>query len=157
MLKWQIRLVALAVVAGIWLTPSKAEAKGFVLITHGETAKHLADVPADAKEGIRKATGQDGTKIGYCHSYFGVFWIDLWTWKGYHCLYKDHTVWKLEPAEAAELLKVEEKKLGKPFTYSFPPGLIIVVLLTLVFVASKVFGKKDDGAPPPAQDSDQTE
>jgi hypothetical protein len=155
MLKGLCRLVALAVVLGVWMLPSKAEAKGFVLITHGDGVKHLADVSAEMKDSVRKATGQDGTKVGYCHSYFGVFWIDLWTWNGHHCLYKDRTVWKLEPSEAADLLKVDQKKLSKPFTYMFPPGLVIIVLLILGFVAMKVFGKKDDGAPTQESSSDE--
>lgn len=149
MRKSQFGWVGVAVVLGLWLAPSRAEAKGFVLITHGDSVKHLGDVPAAEKESVQKATGQDGVAIGYSYSYFGVFWIDLWTWHGEYCLYKDRTVWKLERSEAAELLKVDEKKLPKPFTYSVPPGLLIVGILIAIAILSKVFGNKGGDAPPP--------
>ena len=101
---WRGLLFAVLLV-GMFLIPSKAEAKGLLLITYGDSIKHMADVPAEAKEAITKDLGPD-VAIGYKYSYAGLFWLDIWTWGGEYCLFKDKTFWSLKPEQAAQLMGV---------------------------------------------------
>src|SRR5262249_3544896 len=114
------------------------------LITHGDSIKEdVAPIPEQHQAAVKAMTGSD-TKLGYCYSYFGLFWIDLWTWNGYHCLYKDRTVWRLESPQVAELLQVREDQLKKPLTYSYPPLLIIALLIGAVMLWGYVMVKLDE-------------
>ncbi|MFO0608446.1 MAG: hypothetical protein U0324_35095 [Polyangiales bacterium] len=127
-------LLALALVL---LTPARAEAKGFLLITHGDTVSKLADVPAAQQEAVREAT-RANPAVGYHYSYVGAFWIDLWTWGGEYCLFEGNRVWKLEPAQAAQLLGVPTSDLPKPLLYRFPPLLMLLLLAGAGFGAVMV-------------------
>lgn len=109
------------------LAPARAEAKGFVLITHGDTVTKLADVPAAQQEVVREAT-RANPAVGYHYSYVGAFWVDLWTWGGEYCLFDGNRVWKLEPEQAAQLLGVPVADLPKPLLYRFPPLLMLLLL-----------------------------
>lgn len=124
------RVVPLVVLGAFFALPGEAEARrGIMLITHGDAVKHVGDVPAEVQSELRKETKTE-TKVGYCHQQFGVFWLEIWTWGGYYCLYDDdNNVWELEPAQAAAILDMPQNKLGKPFLYTFPPGLMIIVAL----------------------------
>jgi hypothetical protein len=65
--------------------------------------------------------------VGYYYSYFGIFWLDLWTWGGKHCLYEGKNVWKDVPTDViAGMLNTSEDKLFKPWNYTFPPGLLVL-------------------------------
>jgi hypothetical protein len=124
--------------AALCLGPSAAQAK-FVLITHGDTIAHQGEVPAQFR-----TPDLPSTAIGFKYSYFGVFWLDLWTWGGTYCLYKDKTYWELEPKAAALLLGKSESELQRPFLYTFPLGLLILVPLVVLGGAIQLFHK-----PPP--------
>ena len=129
---------------GLLLQPSQAQAKGIVLITWGETISHVADLPPDVKAELRKVPGMAATEpaVGYYYSYFGVFWLDLWTWGGKHCLYQGKTVWKDVPSNViAGMLGKTEDQLSKPWYYSFPPGLMIIIGLALLVVVLGFFTK----------------
>jgi len=125
----------------ILLFPQEAAAKGIILITHGDSVSHLGEVAPQFKELVRKETGTD-PEVGIVYSSFGVFSLDLWTWGGEYCLYKDKQVWKLPPEAAALLMNVSPSELGKPFTYRFPPGLMILIGIAVVAILVKVFKKR---------------
>jgi hypothetical protein len=119
--------------AACLVNPSRARAAGVVLITHGTTVNHVADIPAEHQQAIRQQLGA-GVAIGYTYSYFGVFWLDLWTWGGEYCLFRDKTAWKVPRDMLAQIAgKSSVDELGKPFLYKFPLGLII--LLGILFFA----------------------
>ena len=105
--------------------------RGFFFITTGETVKHVGEVASNMKAGASEATGQAGElEVGYLHSRFGVFWVDVWTWGGKYVLFDDNDqVWELDQEMAAELMGVEPKQVGKPIFYTIPPGMVIVGLL----------------------------
>jgi len=133
-------LGAAAVAAlALWSRPSAAHAKGIILITRGDSISHLGDVAAELQVADLPATA-----VGYKYSYFGVFWLDLWTWGGTYCLYKDKTYWELTPAQAAQLLKKSEAELGKPFLYHVPLGLVILVVVVGGALVMKVFEKSPE-------------
>ncbi|HPH29795.1 MAG TPA: hypothetical protein PLA87_23285 [Pseudomonadota bacterium] len=139
---WRGLLFAVLLV-GMFLMPSKAEAKGLLLITYGDSIKHMADVPAEAKAAITEDLGP-GVAIGYKYSYAGMFWLDIWTWGGEYCLFKDKTFWSLKPEQAAKLMGVKETELKKPLLYSFPPLLMLVLLAGLLIVAAVAKSMMDD-------------
>lgn len=127
------RLVPVLVAAWLLAAADSAEAKLPLLFTHGDSIKHLGDVPQNMQADLQRMTGANSVpRIGYFHGQFGVFWLDLWTWGGKYCLYADNTYWELEPAQAALLLGVSENQLARPFFYRFPPGLLILCGLGIV-------------------------
>ena len=128
-------LVLAAAVAG----PSRAEA--FVLITRGETIKHVGDVVPAMKPALPPDLGGDAA-VGYRYRYFGIFWIDLWTWEGEYCLYKDKRYAKLTPAVAAGFLDKTESELSTPFFYRFPPGLLILGGIAALAVVGTIMDRR---------------
>jgi hypothetical protein len=115
--------------AVIGFSPSRGLAKGFFLITHGDTVSHVASLPENVKAELRKVPGMGSNpSVGYYYSYFGIFWLDFWTWGGKHCLYEGKTVWKDVPVPViASMLNKSEDQLSRPWNYTFPPGLLILV------------------------------
>jgi hypothetical protein len=129
------RYGAIALMGCALLSPSKARA-GIILITWGETVSHIGDVSAQNNQNLR--TG----KVGYKYSYWGVFWIDLWTHSGTYCVYEGERYKAITAAEAARLLGKIESELSTPFLYKVPLGWIILGLLILFGAIARVFEKK---------------
>lgn len=130
MTRCTLRLVPLVVLALVLLYPSRADARrgGIIVITHGEVVKHVGDVVDDLKAEVREATGSAAVpSVGFVYSAFGVFWLDFWTWDGKYCLYSGDTYWDLDPEQSAELLGISQSELSKPFVYTCPPGLLVVL------------------------------
>src|SRR5262245_23289354 len=127
--------------------PHTASAKGIVLITHGETVQHIAEFPPAEKDKlraeIRQFAGRDvQPSVGYAYKYWGIFWLDFWTWDGRFCIYEDKTLWGEPPVGLlAERLGVSEGSLTPPFFYRFPPGLLIIAGFILLGVLAAVFKK----------------
>jgi len=115
--------LALATVA---LSAEEAQAKGIMIITHGESVLHYADLDAALRETLHEETGHN-LQVGYLYSHFGLFWLDLWTWGGEYCLYEGDDVMRLTPDQVAEILKTTPDKLGKPLLYTLPLGLLILL------------------------------
>ncbi len=141
------RLALLVMLGALYLTPSQAEAKVPFLITYGDSISQLAPLPSDKKETLEKIT-QPGTQVGYKYSYFGLFFLDLWTWGGEYCLFKDKSFWSLKPEQAADLLSVPVDKLPKPLFYRFPSLLSLLVLgiLALVIIGRLVKSDEEQAA-----------
>lgn len=131
------KLAITVTLLGVLASAERAEAKGFMLITYGDDITHVADIPpgTDAPAGL---------KVGYKYGAFGVFWLDIWTWDGEFVLYRGDNYQTLEAAGISvdEMSKIVGKELKKPWGYSFPPGLIIIVLLVGGYIAYSVYSKK---------------
>jgi hypothetical protein len=143
-MRWKTCLAGLTIsLLALFLQPSQILAKGIVLITWGETISHVADLPPQVKADLRKMPGMALTEpaVGYNYSYFGIFWLDLWTWGGKHCLYQGKTVWDVPANVIADMLGKSEDQLSKPWYYTFPPGLLIVVGIVALVVVLSFFGK----------------
>jgi hypothetical protein len=110
---------AATVLACAILSPSQARA-GAVLVTWGDTISHLGDVTPEHRQVAGAA------KVGYKSSYWGVFWIDLWTWGGTYCIYEERRYRPINRAEAARLTGKPESALGAPFLYHVPLGWLIL-------------------------------
>lgn len=140
-----LALPALAL-AAVSLSGQEAEAKGIMIITHGEAVLHYADLAADVRQALKDETGHE-LQVGYLYSNFGVFWLDLWTWGGEYCLYEGDDVLRLTPEQLAEVMKTTPDQLGKPLLYTFPLGLTI---LFAVGLGAFVWSRMNRGNPPAA-------
>ena len=117
-------------------SPPDANAKGIILITHGETIDHIGDVPA----GIEKSQGIN--KVGYKYGYWGVFWINLWTHSGTYCIYEGDRYSPIPAAEAARLLRMRQADLGAPFLYNVPLGWMLIGPLIVVGLVMNIHEKR---------------
>jgi hypothetical protein len=137
--------LALAVII-LFSCPSPVQAKGLVLITWGETIKHVEDVPVQPKGKLPQGLGLPGGNlaVGFHYSYFGIFWLDLWTWGGKFCLYQGQNYLPLQPNEIAEILGKSEDQLSKPWYYTFPPGLMIIVGIVGLCIVVGLFTKSPE-------------
>jgi hypothetical protein len=133
---------ALLLGAAFCLGPSAARAVP-VLITHGDTIDHVGEVSPQFRVQFPDKVPPDA-KVGFKYSHFGVFWIDLWTWGGTYCLYKGRQIWELKPEQAAVLMGKKESELSKPFLYTFPLGLVILVPGVVLYNVVRLLRK-----PPP--------
>ena len=91
-------LILTAVAYCAWPAPASAA----VLITRGETIKHVADIPSPEKENLqadllRIANRNVQPAVGFAYKYWGIFWIDFWTWDGRFCIYEDKTLYGEPP------------------------------------------------------------
>lgn len=136
-------LLFCALLLALSFAPRRSEAKIPFLISYGDSISQLAPLPADKKEILEKAT-RAGVEIGYKYSYFGLFFLDLWTWGGEYCLVHEKSFWSLKPEQAATLLGVEVEKLPKPFFYRFPSLLSLLVLGILGLLVASRFIKTDE-------------
>jgi len=150
-----LALPALAL-AAVTLSAEDVQAKGIMIITHGEAVMHYADLDVEARQALKDETGHE-LQVGYLYSNFGVFWLDLWTWGGEYCLYEGDDVLRLTPEQVAEVMKTTPDKLGTPLLYKFPLGLVILFAAGLgVFAWSRITGGNKSAAPqqqpePPAE------
>jgi hypothetical protein len=120
--------------------PSSASAK-IVLITHGDTIKHLGDIldPTE-KQQLQQAYGFVPA-VGFKYSYFGIFWLDLWTWGGEHCYYRDKNYEPIPKDRAAKMLGKSPGDLKPPFLYTFPPGLLVLGGIVLISIPIVIANK----------------
>ena len=90
--------------------------------------------------------------IGFGYQTVALLGIDVWTWNGRYCIYADRACDEVSAARTAEVLGIAEADLPKPWTYSFPPGAIICVLLLAGWVAYASRRKRMIAARPNASD-----
>lgn len=118
--------------------PSRAAAAP-ILITHGDTISDMGTVPPELR-----AAKMPATRVGFKYSYFGVFWIDLWTWNGQWGLYEGRRFWAVPAATVAQFLGKNESELSPPFLYTFPLGLVLLVGFGVFVIGARLLHR-----PPP--------
>jgi len=143
-LPWCLVLLVVLLV----LSPSQAEAqRGFLFITYGEDYEVLeSELPE-----------LPGMVLAFRHSYFGVFWMNLWTWGGEFvvCVPLSETSGRCrsaqsqDPAEIAAALGLDGSSVAKPFLYSYPPLLILVVVVSVLAMIGQYMAGKE---PPVSND-----
>jgi hypothetical protein len=121
-------------------SPSEASAGGFVLVTWGETIDNIGDVSWEHRQ------GPGPKKVGYESSYFGLFWIDLWTWGGEYCVYEGDRYSIIEASTAARLIGRPERDLSPPFLYRWPLGWFFLGAFILIGIIAAVFDKRNTNA-----------
>lgn len=127
----------LVVLILLTLTPeAQARRRLPLLITTGEKVLEIADIPEDspAKKKFSDA------KIGYRCEHVGLFRMALWTWDGEFCIYSDeeNTLVVETPSAISAVTGVRESEIKKPFSYTFPPLLIIVVAILALGLFVKI-------------------
>lgn len=141
----KIALLPLLALATSSLLSSSADARGLILITSGNTIKHVAEVSDQMKPVVRAVTGTSTNyHVGYLHERFGVYWIDLWTWGGEYVLYDDseEDLWSLDEEETAAIMGTTPEELPKPIFYTFPPGLLALGAIGAVCLGMQSFAGK---------------
>src|SRR4051812_31846383 len=118
---------AAAVVSVVMMLPARADAASLIVVTHGDA---IANLGAIADPGVLGDSFPPGQAVGFKYSYVGLYWLDLWTWDGCFCIYKDLTYTEITAAQAAELMGTAS--VGVPWLYRLPPGLV-VCMVGLVF------------------------
>jgi hypothetical protein len=128
-------LSRILVISAVWLcfSPSSASAKLF-LITHGDTIKNLGSVNHPGMQEELRKLGKSTQSVGFKYSYFGIFWIDFWTWGGEYCLYQGNQYHPIPKEAAAQCLGKSVGELSTPFWYTFPPGLVIIGAIVLIAI-----------------------
>lgn len=130
-----IRSLLFVVILSVpFLVPVRAEAKGILFITYGESITDISDLPAEA----RKIINDPELHFGYRYSYIGLFWLDIWTWGGEFCLFKGNTYQSISQEDAAKLMPANLIK--KPFFYSYPFLLLLIMLSIAAVVLLGIFG-----------------
>jgi hypothetical protein len=147
-----MKLTTIAAFLMVICAARPAAAKGFFLITHGDDIDHVHDIIPEARAEIASEFGGEPA-IGYKYSSFGLFYLDIWTWGGEYVVYAGDSYIDVESAgltdeDLAELAGVSSiDDLGKPWSYTFPPGLILIVLGIIgAAVYYKLQGKGDNHA-----------
>jgi hypothetical protein len=115
-------------VASCLLSAGEANAGNGIVITSGVTISQVGDVPH------AKRPEQNVTMVGYKYSYYGVFWIDIWTSDGTYCVYDGDKYDPIDPAAAAYLLDKSEGSLSRPYLYICPSGWLLVGGLVVVWI-----------------------
>lgn len=142
--------VMFALSAYLMLTPSEAQAG---LITYGETISEVGEL---TPEKIKELRLNNKFKVGYKYSYFGLFFLDLWTGDGEFCLYKDAILDEapyepIDKQRAAELMGIAEDQIQLPFLYRYPLLLLIIgflIVANAVLFAIRMFMDLRNVPPP---------
>ena len=142
MSRHSIGLLLLLIAAVVWTLPSRALARGhgFIIITFGDQMTEICSV---AKDSVAGQEFEDA-KIGYRYSQFGVLSVPIWTWDGEFCVYSEQEK-SYTPGTAGELAAitgVPVEEITKPFFYSFPLGLNIIILIVVLAIVTRLRKKK---------------
>jgi hypothetical protein len=141
------------VFATLLIGAGQAQARrGFKLFTMGETVSEVGTVSDDVTRAITADTGPRLNKIGFKYDYFGLFWLDLWNWGGEYVAYNslnEDTVYKVSKTQAADMMGIDEGKLGKPLNYRFPYLLMILIGLALLKFVPRYLAKRKQAAAVP--------
>ena len=116
-----------------------------MLITSGDEIRKVGDLTAEVQKEADAELGP-GVSVGFMYQQFGLFFLEVWTWEGKYVLFRDDEYWDPPQEEIANMAGVSNvEDLGKPWQYTFPPGLIAIVLLVVGGVVFKlVAGGGDD-------------
>jgi len=153
-----LRILPLLAFLLVLLPQSEAQARrGIVVVTSGDSITHVADLDPAVADEIEAEAGS-GIAVGFKYEQFGLFWLEVWCWDGEYVLFRGEEYWDLPPDElmaAAGVTSFDE--LPKPWSYTFPPGLIAVGVLGIGFVIVALVSKGDDDDDDDAEDEDEPE
>lgn len=101
------------------------------------------EIPPQAREVVLEAFGDD-CRVGYhFHGFCFLVPLNLWTWSGQFVIYHNERMkeyWTLDDEQWRGLLQGQSPEVvwDRPFSYSFPPGLVLIGVLAIGgFVTSK--------------------
>ncbi|MEM9463048.1 MAG: hypothetical protein AAGF11_53395, partial [Myxococcota bacterium] len=154
-----LRAVPLLAFLVICLPHAEAHAgRGLMLITSGDSIEHVADLDPEVAESIEEQLGP-GVAVGYKYEQFGLFFVEIWAWGGQYVFFREDEFWERSESEIAAAAGVSMvDDLPKPFLYSFPPGLMVLSLLAVVFIGYRLMaagGGPDDKQRADDEDDDE--
>ncbi len=119
--------------------------------TSPETKKRLVMMSRIIRARSGKVIPTD-YKIGYKYSYFSLFFMNMWTWKGSFVLYRKRRYISLTP-KRAKIYKIKLSSLSKPFGYRYPLGLLVLIGGgAFLLVLGGMGGSEDEGTDGEAAD-----
>lgn len=133
MFRGMLRGVMVAGVVVLWAAMApRAEARkgGFFLITHGDAVSKLADLTPEQQSLAKEGTAGAETYVALRYQQFGIWFLELWSWDGDVVLYDERgkQYWDLDDEGLKYITGKVKADFGKPLTYTFPPGLIALVV-----------------------------
>ena len=157
-LVWCVAFVAVFSV----LFPTQAEAqRGFLFVTYGVDAEILVSdlllasgLPEDEiLRAVPRARLGRNLGLVFRYNYFGLFWMNLWTWGGkfYVCSpSRCVSTESQDPAEIAGDFGLDVGYVSKPWFYSYPPLLMLFLTILVLMAVFTLFV----GAPPETNGSE---
>ena len=137
-------MLTLSVVVALFLC-TEGDAQAF-LITWGDSVKDVGEIQVRPPANVGASNFGPNERVGYFYQYVDVlFIIDIWSWGGKWCTYEGDTYYEIDDATAAFLLGIDESELSRPFFYSFPLGLIFLILFIGLGILGGILGDPDDG------------
>jgi len=103
--------------------------------TSGTAIEHLGVTPVPRRDLVRQITDEGAIEIGFVYDHSGLSTIDFWRWNGRFCLYVDNHYWELTQAEAGTIMGTEVRR---PFGYTWPTGLLLLLGVALVAVVASL-------------------
>jgi hypothetical protein len=133
----------LAIPAIVMLTVSTAHASS-------DAATSLAKIPiiygaGDTIDDLGPCPSLPGVQAGYKYWSLRIFWVNVWTSGGEYVLYKEDAGKKTYSSlgddrdNAAKITGISD--LHKPFSYSYPTGLLVLGGIVVLGVVSKIARK----------------
>jgi hypothetical protein len=140
----------LAISCCVFADPSEAFARkgGIIFFNTGDKVFEIAE----AEPGSPAKMLADDMVVGYHCQHFGIFWLPIWTWDGDFCVYSEEqeAYDNFSPDEISAMTGVPVDKIKKPFLYSFPLGLIILLVIGVLVLLMSILGRKKAAPAAPA-------
>ncbi len=147
MIRSLVRLLPVLAFLLVCLPHAEAHARrGIMLITSGDNIKKVAELEPEFAKTVEAEIGS-GVAVGYKYEQFGLFFIEVWSWDGQYVLFRGDDYWDLPEAEVATAAGVSSvSELSKPLLYTFPPGLVLIVVLVIGVLGFKLLtrGRGDE-------------
>jgi hypothetical protein len=131
----------------VFSTACAASASATPAWGNGESIVRLLTLPPKpAAADLYGLTGKH-LAVGYKYSYFGVMGVELWTWGGTYCLFEGNKYFTIPEAEANRL---SEARVGVPFFYRHPVGLLVIGFVLVLGVPTAILRRRmlDKASPP---------
>jgi hypothetical protein len=111
------------------------------LYTFGGTTWEIGPVKDPAKYKLSA-----DAQVGFYGKAFGLFWLNIWTWGAEPALIEGGKAAAISADDAAMLLGTDKSKIKTPWTYTFPPGLLIIVGFMALKIVPRIIARRKAAA-----------
>ena len=131
--------------SSLYAAEKPASLPGIILITRGDKITDIGEIPKENREQLEAFANVQGLKAGYYYNQFGIFWLEIWSWDGQYCFYTDddgsQVLLEASKAQVATALNKKPEDLGKPWSYTFPPGLMLLIAGGAIWIFGKFYNR----------------
>ncbi len=122
-------------------TPTEVSArKGiFLIFGSGESITDVQEVAPAARQHLPAGTPKD-YRIGFFYKRFHIFFLSLWTYEGKYVVYSGDRYIPITAQELKNLTGKSEDEHGKPFFYTIPVVIFLIILAAIGFVLLGIVG-----------------